>query len=64
MLMPISSGWICCETCDHWEGERKLSPLGLLARSTSAGCSAEESPDPVKGSPCPAYRKWRQLEAA
>ena len=31
MVLPVNHDWKCCETCEHWGGERRFTSIGLVA---------------------------------
>lgn len=65
MLLPIDPAWKCCETCDHWEGNRTLAPTGFVAytvtQNRSELCRIRNRATAKEASTCATYEKWHEL---
>jgi hypothetical protein len=61
MLLPFNTAWSCCETCDHWHGQRNLLPFALLARRDKYNCHIHGRNTRLDVAMCDSYRKWAQL---
>lgn len=65
MLLPIDPAWKCCETCDHWGGNRNLAPTGFVAytvtQNRSELCRIRNRARAKEASTCTTYEKWHEL---
>jgi hypothetical protein len=65
MLLPIDPAWKCCETCDHWSGNRNLAPTGFVAytvtQNRSQLCRIPNRTEAKEASTCATYEKWHEL---
>jgi len=65
MLLPIDPAWKCCETCDHWGGNRALAPTGFVAYTVTQNrrelCLIRNGSTAKEASTCATYEKWHKL---
>ncbi len=64
MILPFNKNWKCCETCNHWQGQRNSTPFGLLARREATSCHMHGTTALHNASMCQHYRQWETLDSA
>lgn len=65
MVLPVNYDWKCCETCEHWVGDRRFTSIGLVAEYSAVNriepCSRQQNSVRQCRGQCPYYELWQGI---